>query len=270
MDMAFIKKTPDSKIGVKWHNISSSIQEMQSNYELDALLVGSRAMRQELLQNGFSAEKVHIVPPVVRPPSGSPAALTAGSNILYVGQLIRGKGVDLLLRALPGIRVSYKVRIVGDGNARKQLEKMTLELGLTDRVQFLGWINPEKISEQYAWARVVVVPSRWPEPFGMIGLEAMHAGRPVVAFAVGGITDWLIHGVTGLLAPEQDTEALGRAIEEVLTNGEYAAVLGRAAYHRAKRDYSFEQYLDCLESHLMGEGQSFRSKILRYGLAEAK
>ena len=96
-------------------------------------------------------------------------------------------------------------------------------------------------------AKLVVVPSRWPEPFGMIGLEAMHYGRPVVAFRVGGIPDWLEHGVTGLLAPEQDTRALAQAIDQLLADPQLCAKFGAAAQSCVREKFSFDRYLDRLE-----------------------
>ena len=96
------------------------------------------------------------------------------------------------------------------------------------------------------------MPSRWAEPFGFIGIEAMHHGRPVVAFAVGGIPDWLEPDVTGLLVPEQDVPALARAIERLLTDDALASTLGRNAYRRARERFSFDPYITDMEAHLRG------------------
>jgi glycosyltransferase involved in cell wall biosynthesis len=97
---------------------------------------------------------------------------------------------------------------------------------------------------------VVVVPSRWPEPFGMIGLEAMRHGRPVVAFGVGGISDWLHHNHTGILVPEQDIEAMAQGIEQILLRDEFATRLGSNAYDRFVNHYAFDDYISRLESFL--------------------
>ena len=81
----------------------------------------------------------------------------------------------------------------------------------------------------------------------------MNHGRPVVAFAVGGIPDWLEHEVTGLLAPEQDTKAMARSLDRLLSDGELAASLGRKAVERARTRFSFTEYLGKLECHLSGQ-----------------
>ena len=178
------------------------------------------------------------------------APIPVENRILYVGQLIRGKGVDLLLRALPHLRCDYGVTIVGAGNARGKLERLCGALGIEGRVHFQGWVDPQDLGDYYARAKVVAVPSRWPEPFGMIGLEAMHYGRPVVGFRVGGIPDWLEDGATGLLAAEQDVRAFAGALEKLLADAPLCAQLGARAQERVRTKFSFENYLDRLERFL--------------------
>lgn len=249
LDMAFLGRSP-GPTKIAWVSIGEKMREMRSNRRLAMILVGSAAMREELIQNGFPGEQVAILPPVVRMPLREMAPIPEENRILYVGQLIRGKGVDLLLRSLTHVRCPYQLTIVGAGNARGRLENSCQELGLEGKVRFEGWVNPQDIGEHYARARLVAVPSRWPEPFGMIGLEAMHYGRPVVAFRVGGIPDWLEHGVTGLMAPPQDVRAFGGALEELLSNPQLCARLGRQAQERVRTQFCFDGYLDRLEEFL--------------------
>ena len=249
LDLAFVGRSAGpAKITLV--SIGDKMREMRRNQQLALLLVGSVAMREELIQNGFPAGRVEILPPVVRMPLRAMAPIPAENRILYVGQLIRGKGVDLLLRALPHLRCDYELTIVGAGNARGKLERQCGELGLDGRVRFRGWVNPQDLGDYYASAKLVAVPSRWPEPFGMIGLEAMHYGRPVVGFRVGGIPDWLEDRVTGLLAPEQDVRAFAAALEKLLGDAPLCAQLGRQAQDRVRTKFCFENYLDRLEGFL--------------------
>jgi glycosyltransferase involved in cell wall biosynthesis len=87
-------------------------------------------------------------------------------------------------------------------------------------------------------ASIVAMPSRWPEPSGIIGLEAMAHGRPVVAFATGGIPEWLVHGETGLLAPPLDVPALAGAIAALLGDEANAKRMGEMGRARARRLFS--------------------------------
>lgn len=250
MDGAFLERKRGGGLGMV--SIGERIGEMRRNHRLDALLVGSQFMQEELLQNGFPPEKIFILPPVVQNALQRQSPVTEESRVLYVGQLVRGKGVDLLLRALSKVTCDFAATVVGIGNAQDRLQTLCRRLGLADRVQFVGWVDHEALGEFYLRAKVVAVPSRWPEPFGMVGLEAMGHGRPVVGFRVGGIPDWLEHGTTGLLVPEQDTASLAGALERVLTDTAFARTLGENARARVGERYSFGRYLDLLEARLSG------------------
>ena len=250
LDLAFLEKGPGILNRFKFASIERKLQEMRRNYKWDALLVGSEFMRQELIMNGFPSERVHIVAPSVPLKPDKITDPSVAPSILCVSQLIRGKGVDLLLHALSRLTCDFKATIVGTGNAETDLKELCHRLGLDDRVKFAGWVDNNVIGSFYSDSRVVAVPSRWPEPFGMIGLEAMRHARPVVAFGVGGIPDWLEHDVTGLLAPEQDQGAFAQALERILLDHDLAKRLGRAALKRAQEKFSFEEFLNSIVKYL--------------------
>jgi len=243
LDLAFLEKGPQGRRIPGYVSIGRKLAEMRRNYDFDKLLVGSRFMRQELLQNGFPVSKVRILPPMVPIEPVGATPVPGEPTILCVAQLIRGKGVDLLLKSLKKVACDFRATIVGTGNAEGKLAELCHRLQLDDRVRFKGWVNNNEIGSFYSAARVVAVPSRWPEPFGMIGLEAMHHGRPVVAFNVGGIPDWLESDVTGLIAPEQDVDALADALGRILKDRELARELGEKGLSRVRERFSFEDYL---------------------------
>ncbi len=253
LDLAWLKPQPGSLFKVGIRPLWAHHRELVRNRSLDQLLVGSQFMADELTMNGFPPERVAIVAPVVPEAQLEPSPVPLDGSLLYVGQLIRGKGVDLLLRALATLPNPPRLQIVGDGNARPELEALAAELGLSESVLFSGWLAPDSLGAIYRSARAVVVPSRWAEPFGMIGLEAMRQGRPVVAFGVGGIPDWLEDGVTGLLAPEADSAQLGRHIQRLFTEDDLAQRLGAAGLERAQKQFGFEAYLDQIEKYLFGK-----------------
>jgi glycosyltransferase involved in cell wall biosynthesis len=252
LDLAFLTGGDGSKRVVSYVSIPDKLTEMRRNYKLDRILVGSRFMEDELLQNGFPESRVSIVPPIVPMKPAKISPVPQEPVVLCVAQLIKGKGVDLLLQALQKLSCDFQAIIVGTGNAESYLKDLSLDLGLEERVHFEGWVNNVSISEFYSKARVVAVPCRWAEPFGMIGLEAMHHGRPVVAFDVGGIPDWLENDVTGLLVPERDVVGLAKALERLLLDLELAHRLGEMAILRVQERFSFEDYLKQMEQHLLG------------------
>src|SRR5207248_1304963 len=116
---------------------------------------------------------------------------------------IRGKGVDLLLEALARVKVSFECLIAGDGNHRPFCEERARSLGLAGRVRFGGFMPREELNQAYAQASVALISSVWPEPFGLVGLESMRFGLPIVGFDAGGIGEWLIDGHNGYLIPER-------------------------------------------------------------------
>ncbi|MDK2972923.1 MAG: hypothetical protein PWP23_2678 [Candidatus Sumerlaeota bacterium] len=256
LDLAFVARDRSSPLGLRFQTLGPLMAELGRHRELDGLLTGSRFMRDELVMNGIAAERIHLLPPVVRMEEAAAVPLPEEPRILFVGQLIRGKGVDLLLRALALLDVPFTATIVGDGNARAGLEALAGKLGLDGRVTFAGWVDNRAIGAHYAAARVLAVPARWPEPFGMIGLEAMRHGRPVVAFRAGGIEDWLADGETGVLVGEQDVPAYARALALLLGDHALAVRMGEAARERVRSLYNFDDYLKRLEGLLAGESST--------------
>lgn len=246
LDLAFLEKT-NNGVGLK--SLFAHQRELKRNSELDKLLVGSRSMHSELLQNGFRDSQVEIVPPAV-PPASWPTRPTESPNILFVGQMIKGKGPDLLLRAAAKIESPFHLTMVGEGNWVPELQQMTRDLGLEDRVTWAGWVSPEKLDEYYREARVVAVPSRWPEPFGMVGLEAMQRAKPVVGFAVGGIPDWLNDGVNGFLIDPPSVGKFAVRLDTLLRDEQMAWEMGLQGLRKAGRDFSFQSYVERLESVL--------------------
>lgn len=251
-DLAFVQRDPKAPLGARLVSIEAKRRELSENRGVDVFVVASRFMRDELVMNGMGDAEIHICPPVTHLPNDDPPPLPAEPRILFVGQLVRGKGVDLLLRAMALLDEPWPATIVGTGNAADKLRALSARLGLESRVDFAGWIGRDRIGGYYGAASVLVVPSRWPEPFGMVGVEAMSLGRPVVAFAVGGIPDWLENEQTGLAVAEQDVKGLARALGRVLSDPSLASALGRQARATALSRYSFDAYLSSLESVLDG------------------
>jgi glycosyltransferase involved in cell wall biosynthesis len=211
-----------------------------------AVVAYSEFVRSTALMNRVDGARCHVIPYCVDRPSQSlPPA--DPRRISFVGRINRSKGLDLLLRALAGIQPAWdNLVVVGDGWDRERCERLARRLGIARRVEFLGWRHPKEIVQVIRSSRVVAMPSRWPEPFGIVGIEAMAQSRPVVASNVGGIPDWLDDGETGLLVPAGDLSALAAAVTSVLDDTEWAGQMGTAAWQRAGR-FSVEAHLERLD-----------------------
>jgi glycogen(starch) synthase len=121
------------------------------------------------------------------------------------------------------------------------------KLGVAEHVTFLDWVSPDRVLELMNKATLVIVPSRWPEPFGLVALEAAMMGRPVVASAVGGLPEIVEHGVSGLLVPPNDHEALAAAVDKILRDPSAARLLGPTARQRARAVFDFAAFVDAYE-----------------------
>ena len=174
------------------------------------IVVISEFMKSRLVANGIDSGKIEVRPPVIAPAAGSAGPAGRPVDLLYVGQLIRGKGVQLLLQAMAALKSPRTLDIVGTGNMEPKLRALAARLGLADRVRFNGFQpNPQDWMRR---AACVVVPSFWQEPYGLVAAEAVALGRPVVAFAVGGLPEAC--GGKAKLVPPGDVRALAAALEE--------------------------------------------------------
>lgn len=217
----------------------------------EAVVTHSRHMRQEYLKHGLPADRVHdfrfgaahgIRPrdgDEPRTPVATPQEAHRPFRLLFMGRMDAGKGGPLLLRALPIVIAALKrgvtMTFLGDGPLRTLWQEQAARIaagavGLG--VHFDGWVSAaEERTRHLAASDLLVVPSVWPEPFGLVGADAAGSGLPVAAFAVGGIPEWLADGVNGHLASASPptAEGLAAAIVSCLSDPDHHARLRRGA-----------------------------------------
>lgn len=175
--------------------------------------------------------------------------LKADERILMTaGRLHRQKGYDVLLQALSVVRKSFsgvKLLILGEGEEEKSLKKLAHSLELNERVLFLGLRSD--VDRLLQCSELFVLSSRW-EGFPNVLLEAMAAGKPVVATAVGGVQELVVDQVTGMLVPPQDEAALAGAITLLLSDKKRALAMGTAGRERALHRFSMDAMLSKTEA----------------------
>lgn len=177
-----------------------------------------------------------------------PAEFPKGKRIiLAVGRwdaAERYKGADTLIEALPRVRKSVPEAVlvlVGDGDDRPRLERLARDLNAFESVFFLRGLPPEQHAACYTASEAFALPSSG-EGFGMVFLEAMASGKPVIGGAHAGILDIVEDGRTGLLVPHGDAERLAHAIEFILKNPSRACEMGAAGRERIASAFSFTQF----------------------------
>jgi glycosyltransferase involved in cell wall biosynthesis len=231
-----------------------------------ALVVASAHMKDEYVNNGADARHVHVNPLFA---SGSPLPGEPGadlpSSVVFLGRMTRLKGGDLLVRAVAEasarLRTPVHLTMVGDGPERVTWERLASHLNVA--ATFTGWQNGE---ERWRWiqrASLLAVPSVWPEPFGLVGLEAAVLGVPAIAFDVGGIREWLTPGENGYLIPGDPPRASAFANGLVTAFREPAMLraMREGAYGVARRlslDRHLDQLEDILSRHATPEAQAAR------------
>ena len=180
------------------------------------IVVISAFMKGRLVANGLPAERIVVEPPTRQstvdsrqPTCDVRHATGATVDLLFVGQLVRGKGVQLLLEAMARMRTPRALDVVGTGNMEAKLKAQAERLGLAERVRWHGYQpNPQ---DWMRAAKCVVVPSFWQEPYGLVAAEAVALGRSVVAFDIGGLPEAC--GGKATLVPPGDVDALARALD---------------------------------------------------------
>jgi phosphatidylinositol alpha-1,6-mannosyltransferase len=181
--------------------------------------------------------------------------------ILTVARLVRRKGIKYLIEAMPRVLRSLPdtvLLVVGDGPEKPRLEEEARILGLASRVSFLGKVPEQKLIAFYQASDVFVLPAivdseMNTEGLGVVLLEAMSMGKPVVASGVGGIPEAVVNGETGLLVKPQDPNDLADAIIRLLGNSELSRKMGDNGRQRVKEVFDWDivaaSFSEVLVSH---------------------
>jgi len=231
--------------GVRWpHRLIAEIHNHRRglNLILDTrLIVASRYMHQILVRNGFSESRIEILPQFCEFENATPGI--QGNYILFCGRLQDVKGLDLLIRSMKTWPKELGLIVLGEGPERSKCEALAIKLGVENRVRFLGFVPNHDEQVWFSGCLALAVPSIWGEPFGIVGLEAMCHAKPVIAFNVGGIAEWLEDGKTGRLVRTGEVGGLAKAIQEMHTNRDLAKIFGETGRNRYFQMFSRDQHL---------------------------
>jgi glycosyltransferase involved in cell wall biosynthesis len=237
----------DREASPRLNRVVAAIERIWSRW-CDAVVCISHHDAESALRAGIPAQRlVTVTNGIADAPTEAGAAAPAPSRwpehtlrVLFVGRLDRQKGVDVLYAALQRLGGQVNALIVGSA-------VVAAEKGASppSNVQFTGWLARDQITALYAAAQVLVVPSRW-EGFGLVAVEAMRAGRAVIASRVGGLPEVVEHGVTGLLVEPGDADALAEALQSVSVDT--LQTLGAAGRLRFERLFHVQRVGDELDA----------------------
>ena len=208
----------------------------------DLVVSYSTAIDRHLAANGLERRRILPFPATIAAKRGH--GHETRRRVVFAGRIVGHKGVGVLIRAAH--EVDGEFVICGDGRQLEAMQRLARRTGVERRVSFKGWLDAEKLAQELADASVVVIPSLWPEPFGLVGIEALAAGRPVIASATGGVEDWLDDGVSGLCVKPGDVLDLARALNELLADPERQMKMGLAGREAVNSRFSAERHISAL------------------------
>jgi glycosyltransferase involved in cell wall biosynthesis len=208
----------------------------------DCVVVRNDLQRRAAVHVGVPADRVRVIPNWVSD-GHDEKDHTAGDHILFVGRLVREKGVHTLIQA--SREASLPIHVLGDGPMRADLEAQAARVGAD--ITFLGWRGHDEVLAELRAARALVVPSVWPEVFPLVICEAFSAGVPVIGSDIGGIAD-LLDQKRGFVFPAGDVDRLKALLQEVVEDpaaaGERAASAREYSRQYLSYDHWREQYRD--------------------------
>jgi glycosyltransferase involved in cell wall biosynthesis len=225
--------------------IRSGVSKAQS------VIACSDWVKSELGRSGIDSERIYLPVPApakdyVRSPSTHP-------TLLYCGRLDIEKGVEQLLRAFAMVSRANgdaTLRVAGQGAERSGLESLTRELGIESKVTFLGWQDTREIEKELSSAWALVAPSLWAEPLGLVALEAIVHGVPVIASAVGGFAETVEEGVSGLLVPNGDVAALAESLSAIVSGRQFANGISADAVGRVTARHDITSHVRMIRATL--------------------
>ncbi len=217
---------------------------LRSLRECDLAISYSTAIDRHLEINGVKRRAVVPYFSTLRAASGS--GHEHRRRVVFVGRVVAPKGVGVLIRAARAVDAEFVV--CGDGWRLEEMRKLAARIGVADRFRFTGWLEPGELAGEIAEASVVAIPSVWPEPFGLGGIEAFEAGRPVVASLTGGTGDWLQDGINGLAVRPGDVDQLAGALSELLADPQRQRAMGEAGRAMTAQKFTPRSHLQALQA----------------------
>ena len=231
--------------------------EAQLGHDVDAIIATCGDEVCELVEMGIPVDKITVAPCGVDlglfSPFGPSEQRGREHRIAVVGRLVPRKGIALTICALAILaarkREDVRLLVVGGPGSPVALEEdpearrlmaLAEASGVRDRIEFRGHAPQSDLPAVLRSVQAVVC-APWYEPFGIVPLEAMACGVPVIAARVGGLADTVVDGVTGIHVPPRDPESIARAIEDIIDNPDWAAELGRAGRRRVCALYSWDR-----------------------------
>ncbi len=223
----------DNKLITHRHPIAHLIMSLEFYFHrllnvyakhIDYFITPSNFVKTQLIKNGFDHNKIGVVPHFIT--TNNETLPTAEKHILSFGRLDQSKGFDTLIRAYATIATTLPLVIAGAGPEGPRLRKLAIELGLKDRVKFVGKKSATEIKELINQSVCTIFPSRVHETFGLGVIESYAQSKPVIATRAGAFSETIEEGASGLLYTVDDATELAKHIQHLIKNPELRQQMG--------------------------------------------
>lgn len=216
-----------------------------------AITAISGLMRDEILAfDPTLAPKLQLIPNALPVPEIEPAPLPWPPRLLAFGRVVHEKGFDLAIEAFVRVAAAcpeVTLTLAGDGDELDSLKSLAQKTGFASRIHFTGWIEPHEIPALLNRHSIVLMPSRWREPFGLVAVQAAQMGRPIVAAASGAIPEIVVDGVTGCLFENENVADFAAKLRALVDDRARAGTLGKQARSHALAKFSFDRFVTAYE-----------------------
>jgi glycosyltransferase involved in cell wall biosynthesis len=214
-------------------HLADGLTAISDDCSIHALAAGAKDSNMQIIMNGADLRRFS---------PGLESCSKYGEQMVFAcRQLVPRKGIRFLIMAAGELKAEFpelQTVIAGDGMERPELEQLTAELGLFDRVHLIGWVPNDELPSYYRSSIFSVIPSL-EEGFGIPAAEAMGCGIPVIATDAGGLPEVVEDGVTGYVVPKGDARALSAAMRKLLQDAALRRQMGRAGRKRALAQFDW-------------------------------
>lgn len=228
--------------------LNKSKESLESLDVLDLLITPSKYMKNQLITNGILENKIEVLPLFAPLDLDTQPTIDGDhtSDILFIGRIVKSKGLREAISSLAKVNNKYNLIVCGDGPDINNCKSMATDLGISDKIKFVGWVNKKEKERYLAGTKVVVFPSMGPESFGLVGLEAMFYQKPVVAFDSGGINQWLKNGENGYLADRGNVDQMAEFLNKILASKNLRNEMGAKGRIILDAEFSLEKHISGL------------------------
>ena len=228
------------------------------------VIAPSNGAREKYAASGFEDAKMSVLPYFCElEPAEAPRPVPDPPTITYLGRVAANKGHEYFIRALGELPPAVRGLMVGgiSDEVAQSLRALAEKHGCADQLELHGWASRSEVVDLFDQTSVFVFPSLWPETLGIVGIEALSRGVPVVASDVGGVREWCQEGKTGYLVPPKDGPAIADRVERLLSSAERLRTFGERGIELIRERFRPEQHVDQL-LHLYQRAQtSSRSAV---------